>query len=96
MTTTEERLAYMADQIVRNFMALGHEAAITATADHIASFWDPRMKALAFAMLDAPPLYLTDAGAAALRMLRDRGAPPPQTKATEFASVTGGSHGDAG
>jgi formate dehydrogenase subunit delta len=40
-----ERLRYVADQIARNFAALGEEQAIAATADHIAKFWDPRMKA---------------------------------------------------
>jgi formate dehydrogenase subunit delta len=38
------RLRYKADQIARNFAALGEEEAIAATADHIAKFWDPRMK----------------------------------------------------
>jgi formate dehydrogenase subunit delta len=40
-----ERLRYKADQIARNFKALGEEEAIAATADHIGKFWDPRMKA---------------------------------------------------
>lgn len=40
-----KRLRYMADQIARNFEALGEEKAIASTADHIANFWDPRMKA---------------------------------------------------
>ena len=39
------RLAYMADQIARNFAVQGEEAAIAATAQHIRDFWDPRMKA---------------------------------------------------
>jgi len=40
-----ERLRYMADQIAKNFAALGESEAIAATADHISKFWDPRMKA---------------------------------------------------
>ncbi len=40
-----ERLRYMADQIARNFSVLGEEEAARSTADHIAKFWDPRMKA---------------------------------------------------
>jgi len=40
-----ERLRYKADQIARNFAALGKEEAIAATADHIGMFWDSRMKA---------------------------------------------------
>jgi formate dehydrogenase subunit delta len=39
------RLRYKADQVARNFAALGEEAAIAATADHLAKFWDARMKA---------------------------------------------------
>jgi len=39
------RLRYMARQIARNFAALDEDAAAAATADHIAKFWDPRMKA---------------------------------------------------
>jgi formate dehydrogenase subunit delta len=39
------KLVYMADQIARNFAALGEDQAISATADHIEKFWDPRMKA---------------------------------------------------
>jgi len=38
-------LIYMANQIARNFAAQGEKAAITATAQHIRDFWDPRMKA---------------------------------------------------
>jgi formate dehydrogenase subunit delta len=38
------RLTYMANQIARNFAAQGEDAAITATAQHIRDFWDPRMK----------------------------------------------------
>ena len=39
------KLAMMADQIARNFAALGEAAAIEQTAEHIRLFWDPRMKA---------------------------------------------------
>lgn len=39
-----ERLRYMADQIARNFAVMGEEEAAVATADHIAKFWDPRMR----------------------------------------------------
>jgi len=42
---TQARLIYMANQIGRNFAAQGHDEAVAATADHIAKFWDPRMKA---------------------------------------------------
>lgn len=44
-----QKLAYMANQIARNFAAQGEEEAVAATADHIGKFWDPRMKAQLFA-----------------------------------------------
>jgi formate dehydrogenase subunit delta len=53
MMSNLERLVYMANQIARNFEALGHDQAIKATADHIASFWDPRMKAKIVACLES-------------------------------------------
>ena len=40
-----QHLRHMADQIARNFAVQGEEQAITATAQHIRDFWDPRMKA---------------------------------------------------
>lgn len=39
-----ERLHYMANQIAANFAVQGEDSAIAATAAHITSFWDPRMK----------------------------------------------------
>jgi formate dehydrogenase subunit delta len=75
MMSTDERLAYMADQILRNFAALGSEPAKAATADHIAHFWDRRMKARAFAMLDGDRPCFTPGAAAALRLLRAQSGP---------------------
>ena len=39
------RLVYMANQIARNLAPQGDDAAIAQTAQHIADYWDPRMKA---------------------------------------------------
>ena len=39
------QLHYMANQIARNLVAGGEDAAIAATAQHMTDFWDPRMKA---------------------------------------------------
>lgn len=61
-----ERLRYMADQIARNFAALGEEQAIAATADHIARFWDPRMKAQ---LLASDRAALSAAAAKAVELL---------------------------
>ena len=43
------KLRRMADQIAANFAALGDEAAVASTAEHILKFWDPRMKAQIYA-----------------------------------------------
>jgi formate dehydrogenase subunit delta len=74
MMSNLERLAYMADQIGRNFAPLGDAGAASATANHIARYWDPRMKEQGFAMLDGEGPALTPVAAAALRLLRDRSA----------------------
>lgn len=87
MMTPHERLVYMANQIARNFAAQGEEAAVLATADHIAAFWDPRMKAEIF----ADGAGLEPIADRAIALLHAQGAPPPQTAAT---AVQGGS--DAG
>jgi len=39
-----DRLIYMANQIEKFFQANGHDAAVAGIADHIAKFWDPRMR----------------------------------------------------
>jgi formate dehydrogenase subunit delta len=72
MSEIDARLAYMADQISRNFAAQGAEVACSATADHIIAYWDPWMKARGTALLDATPAVLTPAAAAALAVVRDR------------------------
>jgi len=41
--STAERLAYMANQIARNFGTLPDDKAAEETAQHIVDFWDPRM-----------------------------------------------------
>jgi formate dehydrogenase subunit delta len=96
MMSNLERLVYMANQIARNFEAIGHDAAAAATADHIASFWDPRMKSQIFALIDAGEADLSPAARAALTSLRRDGAPESQTRATEFNAATEAGHADAG
>ena len=86
MSGTHDRLVYMANQIARNFAVMGDVDAALATADHIASFWDPRMKAAVF----ADGAGLSEIAAAAVEELQRRGAPEHQTRATQ----SGGS--DAG
>ena len=71
MMSTEERLVYMANQIAREFAHVGDPAA--ATADHIAKFWDPRMRGRILAG-DPQQLGLSEIAAGAFQLLRERGA----------------------
>ncbi|MGD9810862.1 MAG: formate dehydrogenase subunit delta [Sphingobium sp.] len=48
MMSNRERLVYMANQIARNLAAHGEAIAVTETANHIAQFWDPRMRQTIF------------------------------------------------
>ena len=70
MMSTEEKLVYMANQIAREFAAMG-EGAAEATADHIAKFWEPRMRAHIL-VGDAGQLGLSDIAARAFQLLRQR------------------------
>lgn len=47
--STLDRLIYMANQMDRFFASQKHEAAVAGLAEHIAKFWDPRMKAMILA-----------------------------------------------
>lgn len=40
-----DHLVHMANQIARNFATMPDVDAAAATADHIVTFWDPRMRA---------------------------------------------------
>jgi formate dehydrogenase subunit delta len=70
MMSTDERLAYMLNQIARNFEALGHDRAAAATADHVKSFWDPRMRSRIHELAKAGAVKLGDTADAALHLLR--------------------------
>lgn len=93
MSDTVARLQRMADQIARNFGAMKHDDAVAATADHIAMFWDPRMKAQIFA---SDRSALSDVARGALELLETQGAPPPQTRATKFNAANESARSDAG
>jgi len=97
MMSPAQRLVYMANQIARNFAAQGPDVAVLALADHIAAFWDPRMKAQIFAIeSEGDGAGLEPIAAHAVKLLRERGAPPPQSAATEFAPPQGAGGSDAG
>jgi formate dehydrogenase subunit delta len=53
MTSSLDRLVYMANQIGWFFRSQGHDREVAGVADHIHKFWDPRMLATIFAHLDA-------------------------------------------
>ena len=89
-----ESLRRMANQIARNFVAIGHERAVLAVADHIDQFWDPRMKTAIFA--DDYNTTLTPVAAAAIAHLAAGNHPEPQTRATEFAKTGDLYNSDAG
>jgi formate dehydrogenase subunit delta len=96
MKTSIEKLVYMANQIAKNFAATSHDSAAQATADHIAQFWDPRMKSMIFAQLEAGGEGLDPLAFDAITILHDVGPPPSQTRATEFNTAGESGHADAG
>ena len=53
MSSSLDRLIYMANQIGWFFRSQGHDHAVSGIADHIHKFWDPRMRMAIFAHLDA-------------------------------------------
>ncbi|MCI4590324.1 formate dehydrogenase subunit delta [Sphingobium sp. BYY-5] len=67
--STGDRLIYMANQIARNLAAQGEGEAVAATADHIASFWDPHMRARIVALAVERPDALSPIAAAAVRRI---------------------------
>jgi formate dehydrogenase subunit delta len=63
-----EKTIRMANQIATFFESQGEDEALKGFADHINSFWEPRMRAQLLEMLDAGaagfhPLVLRSAGA---------------------------------
>jgi formate dehydrogenase subunit delta len=93
MSSTIETLRRMADDIARNFEAMGHGNAVLATADHIQKFWDPRMRQLIYADDHA---VLTQTAREAIQHLKGGGQQESQTRATKFNKVDEGGRSDAG
>ena len=87
------RLHYMANQIARNFEAIGHDDAVAATADHLVKFWDPRMKTAIFA---SDRTALSPIAREAVALLAQGTKPPPQTRATVFSQTHESGRSDAG
>lgn len=66
MSEIRESVVRMANQIARNLLAQGEDAAVVGTAEHIRLFWDPRMKESAFALLSEPDCGLSSLARAAI------------------------------
>ena len=93
--STTDRLVYMAHQIARNLASLGEAKAAEALADHLRSFWDPRMKDQIIAIARDEPQRLSPIVADAIaRMVL--GADTDHSGATEFNAVDEVGHCDAG
>jgi formate dehydrogenase subunit delta len=84
----------MANQIARNLATHANPAA--AVADHVASFWDPRMRAIIFDHMQSGGAGLDPVAAEALAALAQRGPPDHQTESTRFNRVDEGGGSDAG
>ena len=69
-------LVRMANQIAAFFAAYPHDQAVTATAEHIRQFWDPRMRAQLNALVEVGGDGLTDVALAAAAHLRDEATRP--------------------
>jgi formate dehydrogenase subunit delta len=50
---SHDKLVYMANQISKFFASQGADKAVAGVAEHLAKFWDPRMRAAIIAHLDA-------------------------------------------
>jgi len=94
VSSSLDRLIYMANQIARNLAT--NADPVRAIADHVASFWDPRMKAMIFDYLAGGGEGLDASTRAALDLLADGSAPGSQSEATHFNRVDEGGGSDAG
>jgi formate dehydrogenase subunit delta len=67
----DEKLVMMANQIAKNVAIQGESRAVAVTADHIARFWDPRMRAAILAHLAAGGAGLDPLARAAIERLAE-------------------------
>ena len=65
-----DRLVMMANQIARNLAVQGEDKVAALTADHIARFWDPRMRTAIIDYVAAGGALDPDAQAAVLLLVR--------------------------
>lgn len=67
-----DKLVYMANQIGKFFVHEGEEKAVASVADHIAKFWDPRMRTAIFAHLEAGGAGLDPIPRVAVQVLKEK------------------------
>jgi formate dehydrogenase subunit delta len=75
-----DKLVYMANQIGKFFASQGRDKAVAGVAEHLAKFWDPRMRAAIVAHLDAGGVGLDPPVREAvdkLRATQDKARPSP-------------------
>jgi formate dehydrogenase subunit delta len=65
-----DKLVYMANQIGKFFAHESEDKAVASVADHIAKFWDPRMRTAIFAHSDTGGAGLDPIPAKAVALLR--------------------------
>lgn len=67
-----DKLVYMANQIGKFFAHEGEEKAAASVADHIAKFWDPRMRTAIFMHLDTGGAGLDPIPHKAVQVLKEK------------------------
>jgi formate dehydrogenase subunit delta len=71
-----DKLVYMANQIGKFFAHQGEAAAVASTADHVARFWDPRMRTAIFMHLEEGGAGLDPIALKAVQALKAKAAAP--------------------
>lgn len=66
-----QTLVHMANQIARAFATEAEPRAVSATAEHIRQFWDPRMRHDIEALAEAGETRLSPVALAAVRYLAE-------------------------
>lgn len=67
----DKKLVMMANQIARNVRVQGEDRAVAAIAEHLARFWDPRMRAAITAHVAAGAAGLDPLARAAVERLAE-------------------------
>lgn len=88
----QDRVVHMANQIARNLETRTDIEAAGAIADHILTFWDPRMRASILDSVDG----LEPVAAAAVEIVRQGMPVAHSTPATAFDDLDGIGRSDAG